>query len=260
MRVTFIGQSNLLIQGLHGAVLIDPYLFDTCAERHGPQFRRLRPPGILLDVMPAVDAILITHEHDDHADPASVAAVLSRFPGIPVIGPEPALGALGDSAARGRMREVEQGWVDVAPGMRALATPAAHPLRERTAGGLDRWCGYAIECDGVRAWHAGDTSATDEVLEGARGAGPFRVAFLPMNERNHWRESLGIVGNMSPREALGLADAVGIPEVIPIHWDLFACNGTSRQEVESARVASGCRALVRWIEPGESVEITGRAP
>jgi hypothetical protein len=44
---------------------------------------------------------------------------------------------------------------------------------------------------------------------------------------------MGIVGNMSIREAFGLAAEVGIEQVVPVHWDMFVVNSTSPKEIEA---------------------------
>ena len=36
---------------------------------------------------------------------------------------------------------------------------------------------------------------------------------------------------MSVREAFELAKEVGIKEVVPVHWDMFECNSTSKDEI-----------------------------
>ena len=36
---------------------------------------------------------------------------------------------------------------------------------------------------------------------------------------------------MSVREAFELAQEVKIKEVIPVHWDMFECNSTSKDEI-----------------------------
>ena len=54
-----------------------------------------------------------------------------------------------------------------------------------------------------------------------------------MNEDNFFRRRRGIVGNMSLREAFELAAEVGISTVVPVHWDMFAVNSTSPDEINA---------------------------
>jgi L-ascorbate metabolism protein UlaG (beta-lactamase superfamily) len=56
---------------------------------------------------------------------------------------------------------------------------------------------------------------------------------LPVNEDNFFRRRRGIVGNMTIREAFGLAAEVGIQSVVPVHWDMFAVNSASPEEIKA---------------------------
>ena len=56
---------------------------------------------------------------------------------------------------------------------------------------------------------------------------------LPVNEDNYFRRRRGIVGNMTVREAFGLASEVGIRTVLPVHWDMFCVNSTSLLEIQA---------------------------
>jgi L-ascorbate metabolism protein UlaG (beta-lactamase superfamily) len=72
------------------------------------------------------------------------------------------------------------------------------------------------------------------------------VAMLPINGRDREREALGIVGNLSEREAGWLAKEIGARVVIPMHYDLFARNrGYPAHLVESVeREYPGTSVLV----------------
>ena len=41
------------------------------------------------------------------------------------------------------------------------------------------------------------------------------------------------MGNMTIREAFGLAAEVGIQSVAPVHWDMFAVNNASPEEIKA---------------------------
>jgi L-ascorbate 6-phosphate lactonase len=50
------------------------------------------------------------------------------------------------------------------------------------------------------------------------------VLMIPINGRDHMRESRGIVGNMNETEAAWLCAEVGPAFVIPMHYDAIAGN------------------------------------
>lgn len=80
MQITRFGQSALLIKETsRGArLLIDPGTFSSDAAFQ----------------LTGLDAILITHEHPDHCDPARIGALLAANPQAPVYAPAEVLDGL----------------------------------------------------------------------------------------------------------------------------------------------------------------------
>ena len=77
------------------------------------------------------------------------------------------------------------------------------------------------------------TDVTDaEVISAVKAYGKIDMAFLPVNERNYYRERRGIVGNMSVREAFHFAEEIGASALVPTHWDMFAANCVFKEEIE----------------------------
>ena len=73
--LTWIGHSTFLVR-MDGVTFITDPMF---SERASPLAfagpRRLVPPGVPLDALPAVNFVLLSHDHYDHADLASVRAL-----------------------------------------------------------------------------------------------------------------------------------------------------------------------------------------
>ena len=82
MRVTYIGHATLLIEMGGLKLLTDPN-FD---PKLGLILPRVSAPGIALDALPRLDAVLVTHAHADHLSLDS----LGRLPPeTPVYAPPP---------------------------------------------------------------------------------------------------------------------------------------------------------------------------
>lgn len=83
MRVTYLGQACLLIEGADRKILTDPWL--TEGAYFGTWFHThvLADAGITpVTFAPSVDYIFISHEHQDHLDPASLRCFP---PDIPIL-------------------------------------------------------------------------------------------------------------------------------------------------------------------------------
>jgi L-ascorbate metabolism protein UlaG (beta-lactamase superfamily) len=77
IRVLWIGHSTTLIQTPHLNIITDPILFDSI----GPSvfgINAVTNPGVLIESLPAIDLILISHNHYDHLDLRSLHALVDR--------------------------------------------------------------------------------------------------------------------------------------------------------------------------------------
>ena len=115
LRVTWIGHATVLIQTQSANLLLDPVwsMRASPVQWAGPS--RHAPPGVPFDDLPPIDAVLISHDHYDHLDRATIEALARRPPGggrAPLV--VTPLGYRGWMRSRGvrRMRELE--WWDSA--------------------------------------------------------------------------------------------------------------------------------------------------
>ncbi|MCX7623332.1 MAG: MBL fold metallo-hydrolase [Thermomicrobium sp.] len=216
-----LGQASVALAGGGRIVLIDPFF--------SPHPDRLVSPPLDPMELDAVDLVLVTHEHWDHLDGPTCAAI-ARVSPASFVCPEPIVDQLAAAGVpRERVRGVRPGTRYDFAGVAIRPIAAKHGLHASdaytfgTVEGVPRFLGYVVELAGVRLYHAGDTIVYEGLEEAVRAERP-DVALLPINGRDWYRERLDIVGNCDVREAAQLAAAIGAELVVPLHYDMFAAN------------------------------------
>lgn len=230
--IQYLGQAGFRLEFAGVVIYIDPYLSDSVERIEGPNLKRMRPAPYSPSSVCDADFVLITHAHLDHCDPETVLPILEASPAARVIAPSAAMFALlnaGMSAERAL--SLDDGRYVIRDDLVVHAIPAAHPVVERDSRGMPLCVGYVIGFSGKCIYHSGDTSVDDEVISAVARFSPVDVAILPVNEKNFYRDKAGIVGNMSIREAFGLAEDIGAKQVVPMHYDMFKPNLTYLDEL-----------------------------
>lgn len=233
-RIEHLGQTGLRIDLGGITVLVDPYLSHSVQELDASDLVRQVPIPYQPHELTMVDWVLITHEHMDHCDPHTLPALAQASPQARFVGPlavRRQLEQWGISSERIMATPSEE--FDLGEGLSVQAVPAAHPRIRFDQDGQPQAVGFLFKHHGRSLYVAGDTSVCDELLEALKDIVPIDTALLPVNEDNFFRRRRGIVGNMSIREAFGLAAEVGIQRVVPVHWDMFAANSASPEEIEA---------------------------
>lgn len=79
LDVTFLGHQGWLLRGARASVLLDPLLGDRfCAEQG--RFAYAVHPARVSGGWPAIDAVILSHEHEDHLDLPSLATIARTVP------------------------------------------------------------------------------------------------------------------------------------------------------------------------------------
>jgi L-ascorbate metabolism protein UlaG (beta-lactamase superfamily) len=233
IKVKSLGQSGFRFQFGDVVVYTDPYLSDHVAESEGAEMHRLFPVTIEPGAVTDADFVLISHAHLDHCDFSTVLPLARASSKCMIVCPnEVARSLKGRGISDKRLIAAREEWIGLGEGLRVMPVPAAHTEIEHDTDGLLRYVGYVIEYQGRRIYHAGDTSPAMALLERLKQLTPIDTAFLPVNERNFYRERRGIIGNMSVREAFQMATDIGVKVLVPIHWDMFAPNSVYLEEIE----------------------------
>lgn len=233
-RIESLGQTGLKINFNNLCLIIDPYLSNSVEELDGPDFIRQVPIPYQPEDLDTVDWAFITHDHIDHCDPKTIPALAEASPNAMFVGPlsvRKKLLAWGVSKERILSSSADP--LDLGQGISIRAIPSAHPTIHFDQYGQPACVGYLISSNSKSIYIAGDTSVCDHLISTLKDFSCIDYAFLPVNEDNYFRRKRGIVGNMSIRDAFGLAAEVGIRNVIPVHWDMFSLNSSSPQEILS---------------------------
>lgn len=242
--VTWYGQSGFGVAAGDSRVLIDPFLTDR-ADRRYP------PPATAADFAD-VTLVLCTHEHVDHLDLPFLREFSAVNRTARIIVPLPvveiaAAGGIDRARLAGAVpgEELHDRDVTVHP------VPAKHGIGgdqpvvyEFAAGdGPVRFLGYMLEVGGIRFYHAGDGVLYPE-LPGTLAALAPDVLMIPINGRDHMRESRGIVGNMNETEAAWLCAQVSPAYVIPMHYECIKSNTGDPGHFTTLVRESGAPAVV----------------
>ena len=260
LRVSFIGHASFLIQ-THGVnLLVDPVFSDRASPVAFAGPKRVTPPGVAFDDLPEIDAILITHNHYDHMDAASLRR-LARDRPCPVIAP------LGNDAILRRIdRRIAAQTLDWGErvgigGVTIHLEPALH-WSQRTL--FDRrmalWGSFVVETPAGRLWALGDTGFGDGSLFTRTGEkhGGFRLALIPIGAyAPRW-----FMGpqHMDPHEAARALLLCGAREALAFHWGTFRLTDEPYDEpvellVQALAVEGVDPGRFHVKRPGETLEI-----
>jgi N-acyl-phosphatidylethanolamine-hydrolysing phospholipase D len=240
-RLFWLGHATTLIQLKGQTILTDPVLgrqigplpavkplTDTAVKQLNRNFvmRAPRQPEIPLPVahFPHVDVVLISHNHYDHLDKASVWQLAQTFAPLFIV----PLG-VGDYLRKwGIERVVELDWWQFVTykGVRYHCTPACHGSQRYL---YDRhrslWSGWFMEkrCElgngRFSLFFAGDTAYADHFRAIRRCLGRPDMALLPIGAyapRWYLQEL-----HLSPDEALQAFCDLQAEKLVPIHWGTF---------------------------------------
>ena len=217
-----LGQVGVAIKGPTGVLYVDPYLTDSDGE--GGSLPRTFPPPLLPHEVTNASAVLLTHDHIDHTDPGTVLPTAEASPRARFVAPftsRDTLAGAGLDANRIVVPDIGEP-LEVA-GARVTAVPSAHTELERDPERGYPYLGYVVEWNGVTVYHAGDTVVYDGLIE-TLSAWSIDVALVPINGRDFFRTSRGIIGNTDFREVAELAETLDFGLIVPTHYDLISGN------------------------------------
>ncbi len=218
VRITLVNHSTVLLQQRGSNILTDPIWSERASPLSWAGPRRRRKPGVSWKDLPPIDAVLISHNHYDHLDLATLRRLGARGDSTFVV---PAGGArLLRSENIGPAHELDWGESLSLPDFTIHCVPAMH---FSSRGILDRnmtlWCGYAIECRERLVYFAGDTAFGSHFAQIREKFGPPHLALLPIGAYEpRWFMS---PIHMAPEEAIRAHEILAAGTSIAIHHGTF---------------------------------------
>ena len=219
LTITWVGHSTFLVQIGGRNLLTDPIWSGRASPVSWAGPRRWVPPGVPFEALPPLDAVLLSHNHYDHLDDATVRRLVARAPGARWLVP---LGLAPYLRARGATEVSELDWWQETRLEPILVgcTPAQHfsgrSLRDRNR---SLWCGWSLTVPARQVFFAGDTGYHREFAGVGKRFGPFDVALLPIGayEPRWFMRPV----HMNPEEAVQALLDLGPARMIPMHWGTF---------------------------------------
>lgn len=246
----WLGQAGFIFKSPAGKhIALDPYLTNSCkaiGEQADFDMDRLLPPPLPPSDLAEVDAYLLTHSHQDHLDPETLAKYRSAGGQGPYFAPAEScerLDALGVPRDQITMVWPNKSFVigDV-----SIRTTFAIPF----AGDDLTHVGYLVSIDkGPTVYFTGDTDY-NEIL--ALAAGPHKPDVLVAVINGAFR-------NLGPAEAARLAKQLDVKKVIPCHHNLFHDNFMPPQMLHTNLKLQGIGERYCLLEQGVAFDYPGRS-
>ena len=252
LHVTLINHSTLLLQqdGIH--ILTDPLWSERASPFTSVGPRRRREPGVRWEHLPRIDIVLLSHNHYDHLDVATLQLLANRGQSTFIV---PAgVAQVLRSKNIGPVYELD--WGESLPhrGTMIHSVPALH----FSARGLfDRnrtlWCGYVIEGAGGAIYFAGDTAFGEHFAAIHERFGAPRLALLPIGAYEpRWFMS---PIHMAPADAIRAHEILAAETSIAIHHGTFQLADEGLDTPKKQLKACGPSDSFLVLDNGQSVTL-----
>lgn len=259
LAATWIGQSTFLLQTRAGNLLTDPVYSDRIGPANLVGPRRVRAPGIAFDDLPSIDVVLLSHDHYDHCDLATLRRLWKKH--APLAITPLGNGAHFRDAGFDPGRVVELDWWQshtAASGLDLTLTPARHwsnRLRGPRNGRL--WGGFFVNAPGATVFFGGDTAYDTTMFTHIRThLGAPDLALLPIGAylpRWFMKEQ-----HCDPAEAVQIHRDLAARLSLGMHWGTFPLTDDGfddppRQLAAALTAAHQPADAFRTPSPGEPV-------
>jgi len=218
VKFVWYGHSALLMRLDNKTIFLDPMMGPDASPIGPIRTKRFSNNTLdILDDLPDIDLVLLTHDHYDHLDLASIDKLKKKTNQYFV-----ALGVKRHLVKWGVDPGliIEFDWWDqrVYEHTSITFTPTRHfsgrGLKDRAK---SLWGGWAFRTQTENIWFSGDSGYGTHFQEIGTRLGPFDIAFMECGQYNeNWAQI-----HMFPEEGVKAALEAGVAMAVPVHWGGF---------------------------------------
>jgi L-ascorbate metabolism protein UlaG (beta-lactamase superfamily) len=217
VEITWFGHASALVEVEGSRVLLDPIWSDRCSPSAHVGPKRLHPVPVELEELPPVDAVLISHDHYDHLDMATVQR-LTAAQSAPFAVP---LGIGGHLRRWGvpEHRIIELDWDETCTlGDLTLTLTSAHHFSGRgTTRNTTLWGSWVIAGPSRKVYYTGDSGYFEGYARIGEQHGPFDAALVQIGAYDEaWADI-----HMTPEDAVRAHLELRAELLVPVHWCTF---------------------------------------
>jgi L-ascorbate metabolism protein UlaG (beta-lactamase superfamily) len=222
LRATWLGHSTLLIEIDGRRVLTDPVWGQRASPSRIAGPKRFAPVPVAIKQLPPLDAVIVSHDHYDHLDMASVHALAkaTQAPFVTSLGVGAHLEAFGVAPQRIVELDWWENWRLPASELEFSAAPSQHfsgrGLKDRNS---TAWSSFVVRSPRHAVFFSGDTGLTTEYAAIRERYGPFDLVML---EVGAFHPAWGDI-HLGPDNALKAWQLLGARgTLLPVHWGTFS--------------------------------------
>jgi len=240
LQIQLLGQSGCRLVIGNTVIYFDPYLSNSAYDSVDKSLVRMFPVSLMpIDICDA-DYVFISHDHIDHCDKISLMGIFSGSKKSIFIGPINVIKKL-------KLWGVPDDRIILASDTENIMVkniyvkvmPSAHPEVLRDSEDNIMCVGYVFIYENIKIYLSGDTSLNAYVVDMLKKQAPFDCVLIPVNEDSYYKRIKNIIGNMSIREAMWLANELNAEYFIPVHWDMFLDNSVYIDEIFATYLSIG---------------------
>jgi len=252
LRITLVNHSTVLVQQSGSNILTDPIWSQRASPITWAGPKRRRAPGVKFADLPPIHTVLLSHNHYDHLDIATLERLAARGKSTYIVpqGVSPVL----TSKGIGPVYELDWGESGRVEGATIHCVPAMHfSARGLTDRNRTLWCGYMIDSGNGLVYYAGDTGFGEQFQWIHERFEAPRLALLPIGAYEpRWFMS---PIHMGPDEAVRAHGIIGARTSIAIHHGTFQLADEALDTPKHDLAALGQPASFVVLANGEALHL-----